>query len=72
MAERIYTRAERGRLEPLEEKPFSTEDELQALIAEHPEASRSDRATRGAGSSSAARRESPKLLTRPLVGRLTI
>ena len=37
MAERIYTRAERGRLEPLEEKPFSTEDELQALIAEHPE-----------------------------------
>ena len=37
IAERIYTRAERGRLEPLEEKPFSTEDELQALIAEHPE-----------------------------------
>ena len=37
MAERIYTRAERGRLEPLEEKPFSTEDELQALIVEHPE-----------------------------------
>ena len=37
MAERIYTRAERGRLEPLEEKPFSTEDELQALIAEYPE-----------------------------------
>ena len=37
MAERIYTRAERGRIEPLEEKPFSTEDELQALIAEHPE-----------------------------------
>ena len=37
MAERIYTRAERGRLEPLEERPFSTEDELQALIAEHPE-----------------------------------
>ena len=37
MAERIYIRAERGRLEPLEEKPFSTEDELQALIAEYPE-----------------------------------
>ena len=37
MAERIYTRGERGWLEPLEEEPFSTEDELQALIAEHPE-----------------------------------
>ncbi len=37
MAERIYTRGEGGRLEPLEEQPFSTEDELQALIAEHPE-----------------------------------
>ena len=37
MAERIYTRGERGGLEPLEEEPFSTEDELQVLIAEHPE-----------------------------------
>ena len=37
MAERIYIRGKRGRLEPLEEEPFSTEDELQALIAEHPE-----------------------------------
>ncbi len=37
MAERIYTRGARGGLEPLEEEPFSTEDELQALIAEHPE-----------------------------------
>ena len=37
MAERIYTRGERGGLEPLEEEPFSTEDELQALIAEYPE-----------------------------------
>ena len=37
MAERIYTRGEWGGLEPLEEEPFSTEDELQALIAEHPE-----------------------------------
>ena len=37
MTERIYTRGERGGLEPLEEEPFSTEDELQALIAEHPE-----------------------------------
>ena len=37
MAERIYTRTERGKLEPLEEERFSTEDELQVLIAEHPE-----------------------------------
>ena len=37
MAERIYTRGERGWLEPLEEEPFSNEDELRALIAEHPE-----------------------------------
>ena len=37
MAERIYTRGEQGGLEPLEEEPFSTEDELQSLIAQHPE-----------------------------------
>ena len=37
MGERIYTRGEGGGLEPLEEEPFSTEAELQALIAEHPE-----------------------------------
>ncbi len=37
MGERIYTRSEGGGLEPLEEEPFSTEAELQALIAEHPE-----------------------------------
>ena len=37
MAERIYTRGKQGKLEPLEEEPFSTEDELQLLIAEHPE-----------------------------------
>ena len=37
MTERIYTRDQQGRLEPLEEERFSTEDELQALIAEHPE-----------------------------------
>ena len=37
MAERIYTRDQQGRLEPLEEQPFSTEDDLQSLIAEHPE-----------------------------------
>ena len=37
MPERIYTRATDGKLEALQETPFSTEDELQALIAEHPE-----------------------------------
>ncbi|MDE2802651.1 MAG: hypothetical protein OXK21_07205 [Chloroflexota bacterium] len=37
MAERIYLRGEDGGLEPLEEKPFTTEDELQQLLAEHPE-----------------------------------
>ena len=37
MTERIYTRAEQGMLEPLEEEPFSSEDEFQTLIAEHPE-----------------------------------
>ena len=37
MGERIYTRGEGGGLEPLEEEPFSTEAELQALIAQHPE-----------------------------------
>ena len=37
MSERIYTSAGDGTLEALEETRFSTEDELQALIAEHPE-----------------------------------
>ena len=37
MTERIYTRSKQGGLEPLEEEPFSSEDELQSLIAEHPE-----------------------------------
>ena len=37
MAERIYVRNAEGRLEPLEEEPFSTEDALQRLLAEHPE-----------------------------------
>ena len=37
MPERIYTSAEDGALVALEETPFSTENELQALIAEHPE-----------------------------------
>ena len=36
MAERIYSRGKNG-LEPLEEHPFDTEDELQELIAAHPE-----------------------------------
>ena len=37
MPERIYTSAEDGKLEALDETPFSTEVELQALIGEHPE-----------------------------------
>ncbi len=37
MTERIYTRGSEGQLDPLEEEPFSTEEELQALIAQHPE-----------------------------------
>ena len=37
MSERIYTLDESGRLEPLNEEPFSTEDDLQSLIAQHPE-----------------------------------
>ena len=37
MTERIYTRDQQGRLEPLEGERFGKEDELQALIAEHPE-----------------------------------
>lgn len=37
MSERIYMSADDGVLEALEETPFSDEDELQALIAEHPE-----------------------------------
>ena len=37
MAERIYVRNAEDRLEPLAEEPFSTEDALQRLLAEHPE-----------------------------------
>ena len=37
MPERIYTSADDGRLEALEDTPFSSEDEIQALIAKHPE-----------------------------------
>ena len=37
MAERIYLTTAGGTIEPLEEKAFALEDELQTLIAEHPE-----------------------------------
>lgn len=37
MAEHIYTRGEGGSIEPLEEQPFSTEEDIQDLIADHPE-----------------------------------
>ena len=37
MAERIYVMDAEDRLEPLEAEPFSTEDALQKLLAEHPE-----------------------------------
>lgn len=37
MIERIYTRSGKSGIEPLEEEAFSTEDELQELIADHPE-----------------------------------
>ncbi len=37
MGERIYLMGRGERLEPLEEELFATEDELQALIADHPE-----------------------------------
>ena len=37
MTERIYTRDQQGQLAPFEEERFAKEEELQALIAEHPE-----------------------------------
>ena len=37
MPERIYTSADGGELEAVEETPFSGEDELQVLIAKYPE-----------------------------------
>ena len=37
MPERIYTSADDGKIEALEETPFSSEDEFEALIAEYPE-----------------------------------
>ena len=48
MAERIYTRGAQGGLEPLEEEPFTSEDELQSLIAEHPELLDGEQIRRGA------------------------
>ena len=37
MAERIYNRSKTGSLDSLDEEPFATENELQELLAEHPE-----------------------------------
>ncbi len=37
MPERIYTSSGDGQLNAIDESPFSTEDELQALVAKHPE-----------------------------------
>ncbi len=37
MAERIYNRSKNGSLDSLDEEPFATENELQELLAEHPE-----------------------------------
>ena len=37
MAERIYSRTESGKLESLEEEPFTSEEDLQVLVADHPE-----------------------------------
>ena len=37
MAERIYIKNKQGELDSLEETPFALEDDLQALLAEHPE-----------------------------------
>ena len=75
MAERIYTLTEHNMLEPLEEELFSSEDELQALIANNPElldGNRCSRTIRGDGSSSRVRKESPRVRMRVTVGRLTI
>ena len=79
MTERIYTRDQHGRLEPLEEERFAKEDELQAgLIAEHPEvldgdAHRCGRAIPCVGFSLPESKESPNHRPmRRLDGRLTI
>ncbi len=37
VAEKIYTSNSEGQLSPLEASPFTLEEELQVLIAEHPE-----------------------------------
>ena len=61
MAERIYLKAEDGTIEPLQEKAFDFEDELQTLIARAPRSARrradAPWATPGAGFSSPERRE---------------
>ena len=75
MAERIYTIVGEGDLEPLEEAPFSTEDELQALIARHPELLDGEQMRPGDpadGFSLLVRRASPNAPTRVLGGRSTI
>ena len=59
MPERIYTSSGDGKLDALDGMAFPKEDELQALIAEHPElldVNKSVPETRGAGSSLPARR----------------
>ncbi|MCY3783042.1 MAG: hypothetical protein OXG79_04575 [Chloroflexi bacterium] len=47
MAERIYIEGPAGGLDALNEKAFATEDELQKLIAEHPELLDGERITPG-------------------------
>lgn len=47
MAERIYIEGPAGGLDSLNEKAFATEDELQKLIAEHPELLDGERITPG-------------------------
>ena len=37
MSERIYSQGDDGKLEPLEESPFDLKDDLQVMIADHPE-----------------------------------
>ena len=70
--EHVFPSAGEGGLESLDETPFPTEDELQALIAEtrnRSTASRSVPETRAAGSSSPARRASfRRRVKRPVVG----
>ena len=72
MPERIYTSTGDGKLEALEETRFSTEGELQALIAEPPDCSTVSRSVpemHGAGFSSPARRASLRRRVKPPDGR---